>query len=86
MKKTTILLLLGGSEQAELGGVAFVRMDFKKGSAHEAVFVKACSKQSLVFIFFGADRKAVDDLIAASALKLGPTSGCGSKAAGVTNK
>src|SRR5579864_8420284 len=25
---------LGGSEQAELGGVAFVRTDFKKGAAH----------------------------------------------------
>lgn len=77
---------LGGSEQAELGGVAFVRADFKKGAAHEAVFVKSCSTQALVFIFFGADRKAVDDLVASTELKLSPISGCDSKATGVANK
>jgi len=78
--------LLGRSEQAQLGVVAFVRTDFKKGAAHEAIFVKACKTEELVFIFFGADRQAADKMVAATELKLTPVSGCGSTVAGVERK
>ena len=73
-----------GAGKGELGGVLFARTDFlkvfKEGSAYEAVFVKACDTQALVFLFTGAGLDAVDKLIAATDLKLDlPKTGCGPK-------
>jgi TonB family protein len=65
-----------------LGGVAFARHDFKKGVVYESALVKACDSQALVFIFGGADEETVNELSAATELKLDPaTSGCVSNAA-----
>jgi hypothetical protein len=72
---------LEGSSANKLGGSTFARRDFKKGLVYEAVLVKACDAQALVFIFAGSDRDAVNKLIAATGLKLDvATSGCGSSA------
>ena len=72
---------LDGSSESKLDGSTFARQDFKKGLRYEAVLVKACKAQALVFIFAGSDRDAVNKLIAATGLKLDlKTSGCGSSA------
>jgi len=72
---------------AMLGGVAFARQDFKKGMVYESVLVKACDIQALVFIFGGADEETVNQLSAATELKLDPTtSGCFSNAAMTQDK
>lgn len=68
---------VGDRSETELGGVTFARQDFKKGNAYEGVLVKACQAQALVFIFGGADREAVNRLIAGTEVKLdSATSGC----------
>jgi hypothetical protein len=65
----------------KLGGITFARQDFKKSMVYEAVLVRACDAQALVFIFGDSDRDAVNKLIAATELKLDLThSGCGSDA------
>lgn len=67
--------------QGQLGRVPFARTDFfKEGPAYEAVFVKACDTQALVFVFTGSGRDTVNRLIAATELKLDlATSGCGAR-------
>jgi hypothetical protein len=67
-----------GGRESELGGTLFARTDFfKVGPVYEAVFVKACDTQALIFAFMGSDRGAVNKLIAATELKLDlPSSGC----------
>lgn len=39
-------------------------------STYEAILVKACSAQALVFIFTGSDRDAVNNLIGATQVKI----------------
>ena len=71
--------------QANLGGASFARTDFKQGSVYEAVLVKACDAQALVFIFTASGRDAVNKLISATGLKLDLVrSGC--RPAGVGKK
>ena len=74
------LLAVGESEsERKFGGVAFLRRDFEKGAVYEAVLVRACKPQALVFIFTGSGRDPVDELIAATHFKLNlATSQCGS--------
>jgi hypothetical protein len=63
--------------QASVGDITFARTDFKKNPVYEAVLVKSCDTQAMVFIFAAADRDAVDRLIAGTDLKLdGLRSGC----------
>lgn len=67
--------------ESKLGGVQFMRIDFKNGPVYEAVWVKACDTQALVFIFSGSDRDVVNGLVSATELKLDLSrSGCSSKA------
>ena len=73
--------LVQGNGEGELGGISFARKDFlkvfEKGSAYEAVFVKACDTQALVFVFAGSDQDAVNKIIGATELKLDlAVSGC----------
>lgn len=70
---------LSGSSESTLGGAAFSRQDFQKGSRYEAVLVRACKPQAIVFIFASSDQDGVNKLIAATQLKLDLVhSGCGS--------
>jgi TonB family protein len=72
---------VGTSTQSTLSGIPFTRIDFKNGPVYEAVWVKACDAQALVFIFTGSDRDVVNELVAATELKLDLSrSGCSSKA------
>ena len=65
-----------GSERS-FGGVAFLRRDFAKGPVYEAVLVRACKPQALVFIFTGSGRDSVDKLISSTQFKLNlAASGC----------
>jgi hypothetical protein len=63
---------LQGSSEGELGGATFLRRDFvlQEHRGYEAVFVRACNKLALGFVFTGSDRDAVNKLIAATELKL----------------
>ncbi len=71
---------VGASTESALSGIPFTRIDFKNGPVYEAVWVKACDTQALVFIFTGSDRDVVDELVAATELKLDLSrSGCSSK-------
>jgi TonB family protein len=73
---------VGDSSDQIFGGVAFARQDFENGAASEAVLVKACDAQALVFIFAASNRDGANKLIAATELKLDPErSGCVSNAA-----
>jgi TonB family protein len=63
------------------GGEVFTRQDFQKGVVYEAVLVKACGAEALVFIFAGPNRDAANKLIATTELKLdAAASGCNSNA------
>jgi hypothetical protein len=78
---------LDGSTREKLGGVVFARTDFRKGAAHEAVFIRACDTQALVLVFYGVNREAVNKLVTATELKLDLSmSGCGSRAGSVPKK
>ena len=71
--------------ETHLGGVLFSRTDFKNGPTYEAVLVKACNSQVLVFIFTGSDRGAAVSLIRATHMKLNLASfGCGADASGLS--
>lgn len=60
-----------------LGGVVFARQDFTNDIVYQSVFVKACDAQALVFIFGGANLETVNEMSAATQLKLDPKiSGC----------
>lgn len=62
--------------KVSFGGAPFVRTDFQ-GPLYEAVLVKACDSQALVFIFASFGKDAVDKLIAETNLKLDAVrSGC----------
>lgn len=75
------------TSSGKLGGVVFARQDFKKGVVYESVLVRACDAQALVFIFGGADQEAVNELSAATQLKLDPaTSRCISNGASPMQK
>ena len=64
-----------------LGGLQFARTDFKRGAVYEAVLVRACETKALVLIFTDSDLGAVNNLIAATDLKLDlGRSGCMVKA------
>ena len=70
--------LSGGSETV-LGGMKFAREDFQKESRYEAVLVKGCKAQAVVFIFAGSDRDEVTKLIGGTRVKFDlERSGCGS--------
>jgi hypothetical protein len=56
----------------QLGGVTFARMDFQREGRSEAILVKACEAQALVFIFAGNDAYEVNKLIASMKLKIDP--------------
>jgi hypothetical protein len=68
------------SQEEKLGGISFARTDFsRKGPAYEAVLVRACDRQALIFAFTGSSREAVEKLIAGTQLTIDLTrSGCGS--------
>jgi hypothetical protein len=55
-----------------LGGISFLRRDFShhKLPAYEAVFLKACDTNLLLFVFSSSGKDAVDKLIAETDLKL----------------
>lgn len=73
--------LIDSRAQSNLGGVSFERADFQKGAIYEAVLVKACEEQALVFVFTGPARTAVDILIAGTQLTVElPQPSCHSKA------
>ncbi|HWW15693.1 MAG TPA: hypothetical protein VN310_13610 [Candidatus Dormibacteraeota bacterium] len=75
--------LVGVRSDDKLGGITFARQDFKKGIVYEAVLVRACDAQALVFIFGDSDRDAANKLISATELKLDLVHlGCGSDATG----
>jgi hypothetical protein len=58
------------------GGVSFTRRDFR-GALYEAVLVKSCDAQALVFIFASSDKDTVNKLIGETDLKLdSERSGC----------
>jgi hypothetical protein len=59
-----------GEAEGKIGETSFARADFEKGIVHEAVLVKAGDAFALVFIFAGPDLSAVNQLIAATKLKL----------------
>jgi hypothetical protein len=66
------------SSESMFGGVMFARQDFQKNSRYEAVLLRACKEQALVFIFAGSDSDGVNKLITATQLKLDLVgSGCG---------
>jgi len=76
-----------GSLEGIFGGLSFARTDFKRGAVYEAVLVKACDAQALIFIFTGSGRDRVNKLIAATELKLDSVrSGCRPRAAGARKK
>lgn len=78
---------LSGSSEGVLGGTTFARQDFQKASRHEAVLVRACKAQAIVFIFAGSDRDGVTKLIEATQLKLDlERSGCGSGVPSATHQ
>lgn len=62
--------IVGNTLRVEWGGTSFSRVDFWKWPAYEAVFVKSCTAQALVFIFSSSSLKYVNKLIAGSKLKL----------------
>ncbi|MGA7795475.1 MAG: hypothetical protein WCA19_20745 [Candidatus Acidiferrales bacterium] len=58
------------------GGASFARRDFR-GALYEAVLVKSCDAQALVFIFASSGKDSVDKLIGETDLKLdSERSGC----------
>lgn len=61
---------LGEPRSTKWGGVTFSRVDFQKQPAYEAVLVKACDTQKLVFIFSSSDMNTANRLIASTKLKL----------------
>jgi hypothetical protein len=68
---------LGGSSESMFGGTIFARQDFQRESVYEAVLVKSCKAQAMVFIFAGSDRDRVTRLIESTRLKLDfQRSGC----------
>ena len=78
---------LSGSSESVLSGTTFVRQDFQRESRYEAVLVKACTAQAIVFIFAGSDRDGVTKLIEATQLKLDlERSGCGSSVPTATHQ
>jgi hypothetical protein len=78
---------LSGSSESVLGGTTFARQDFQKESRYEAVLVRACKAQAIVFIFAGSDRDGVAKLIEAPQLKLDlERSGCGSNVHSATHQ
>jgi hypothetical protein len=78
---------LNGSSENLLGGATFARQDFQKGSRYEAVLVRACEAQAIVFIFAASDRDGLNKLIGATQLKLDlARSGCGSNVPDATQE
>jgi hypothetical protein len=64
------------TSNVSFGGVSFTRRDFR-GALYEAVLVKACDAQALVFIFASSGKDIVDKLIGETDLKLDSgRSGC----------
>lgn len=75
---------VGNSFDARLGGVSFSRTDFKKTPVYEAVLVKACAAEALVFIFVGSDRDSVSRLISGTSVRYsGSQTGCDLGGSGV---
>lgn len=76
----------GDSSDAKLGGGSFSRTDFKSESpVYEAVLVKTCTAESLVFIFAGSDRDAVNRLISGTSVRFdGGRSSCDLGPAGIS--
>ena len=73
---------LDGSSESTLGGAPFMRQDFQKGLRYEAVLVKACKAQAIVFIFASSQKERVNKLIGDTHLKLDlGGAGCGSNSA-----
>jgi len=58
------------SPGGRLGGMSFLRQDFRKGSTYQAVLTKTCDTLELLFIFTGSGREEVDRLIAATRLNM----------------
>jgi hypothetical protein len=78
---------VSGSSESVLGGTSFVRQDFQKESRYEAVLIKACKAQAIVFIFAGSDRDGVTKLIEATQVKVDlERSGCGSQVPSSTHR
>jgi len=78
---------VNGSSESVLGRATFTRQDFQQGPRYEAVLVKACKAQAIVFIFAASDRDGVNKLIAATQLKLDLAhSGCGTDDPRTTQK
>lgn len=72
---------VNGTSESMLSEATFTRQDFQQGPRYEAVLVKACKAQAIVFIFAASDRDGVNKLIAATQLKLDlARSGCGPSA------
>jgi len=68
---------ISGDSESVLWGMSFVRQDFQKESRYEAVLIKACKAQAMVFIFAGSDRDGVTKLIEATRVKVDvERSGC----------
>ena len=69
-----------GSSENQLGNVTFARKNFRRERKYEAVLMRVCEAQALVFIFAGDDEDVVNKLIAGTKLKLDPeTSRCNSQ-------
>jgi hypothetical protein len=78
---------LNASSESTLGGATFSRQDFQKGSRYEAVLVRACKPQAIVFIFAASDRDGVNKLIAATRLRFDLVhSGCGADVSSAPQK
>lgn len=74
------IIPIDSTSEGQIDGITFARQYLEKGLAYEAVLVKACDAQVLVFIFGGANRGVVDQLMHATKVTLDlNASGCGSK-------
>ena len=67
------------ASEYRLGGAVFARKNFRKEGRYEAVLMKACKVQALVFIFAANDEDEVNKLISFTKLNLDAASGCSSE-------
>jgi len=61
---------VGNIVTAQLGEASFLRADFEKDSAHEAVFVTTHNDFAFVFIFGASGGATTDKLIASTKLRI----------------
>jgi hypothetical protein len=61
---------VGSVTSAQLSQTSFLRADFEKGKAHQAVFVTTHNGYAFVFIFGALDAGATDKLIASTKIKI----------------